>query len=82
MLTMHSLSTLLCLSGSAFIAASTLPAALEPRVCSRLILPTNFYGISSTALDTTFDYGPFKPPTDPFFDFFTSELRDRLVALG
>ena len=74
--------TLLLLTTSSLIAASALPEALKPRACSKLILPTNFYGISTTALDTTFDYGPQKPPQDPFFEFRVSQTSNGAQGLS
>lgn len=74
--------TLLLLSGAALGATSAVPESLQPRACSKLILPTNFYGISTTALDTTFDYGPHKPPLDPFFDFKVSQTSNGAQGLS
>lgn len=62
--------------------ASAVCGALEPRTCSKLILPKNFYGISTTALDTTFDYGPEKPPAEPFFNFQVSQTSDGAQGLS
>lgn len=62
--------------------ASNLDVTLEPRTCSKLILPTNFYGISTTALDTTFDYGPSKTASDPFFDFKVSQTSNGAQGLS
>ena len=80
---MHALlKPTLLLTAATLSAASVLPATLEPRTCSKLILPTNFYGISTRALDTTFDYGPFKPPQDPFFEFRVSQTSDGAQGLS
>ncbi|KAL9126729.1 MAG: hypothetical protein Q9217_004256 [Psora testacea] len=82
---MHTLfkpTLLLLLTAISLAAASALPETFEPRTCSKLILPTNFYGISSTALDTTSDYGPYKPPSDPYFNFRVSQTSDGAQGLS
>ncbi|KAL9103781.1 MAG: hypothetical protein Q9163_001190 [Psora crenata] len=73
---------LTAISLAAAAAASAIPETLESRTCSKLILPTNFYGISTTALDTTFDYGPHQPPSDPYFDFEVSQTSDGAQGLS
>jgi len=82
---MHTLfkpTLLLPLTAISLAAASAPAETFEPRSCSKLILPTNFYGISTTALDTTFDYGPHKPSTDPFFEFRVSQTSDAAQGLS
>ena len=81
---MHTLfkPILIFVASAALATASTLPAILEPRTCSKLILPKKFYGISTTALDSSFDYGPHQPPSDPFFDFKFSQTSNGAQGLS
>ena len=73
---------LLLLAAISLVAASALPETLEPRTCSKLILPTNFYGITTAAPNATLEYGPYPPPTDPFFNFQVSQASDGAQGLS
>ncbi|KAG8531205.1 uncharacterized protein KY384_004563 [Bacidia gigantensis] len=60
----------LAMTSKTLVTAS--PQSKPP--CTKLVLPTNFYGITNTSPAGTLDYGPHKP--DPYFDFQVSQTSD------